>query len=780
MWHKTRQICWVLLLFLAGVPAFASIKASLTIKGSEQPGDAGKITISFDGLSETVAYGQYSSPAAVASAFGAMFSRDFTSKLCAHAVGSTVLFTVKGDAVLGPVAVTGSTTSFQVDTSLWPTNLINPLVELECDPSTITSGNTSFCTASVGGSATGTVAFSLDGGSPFATVSLSSGSATVSNVLSGAAIGTHLITAMYSGDATHAAGGVDASIMIRPIPGSLTPTTIYSYSITQPDGSTSGYAANGNVLAYIDSVNGTWSNIGYDSLNRLTAAQQAPVGASPQYFCWAYDSFGNRTLQASSPAAFQTGSPNCQAPSGVTATTYIEGYDTSNHLTSTPFSNPASDASGNLLSDDMNQYLYDGDGRVCAVKSPPFIAGEPSSLTQYVYDADGTRVAKGMIATFSCDITSNGFTLTNSYALDQEGHQVTETDGNGQWMHTNVYAGGMMLATYDNNGTHFHITDWLGSRRVQADYLGRVEESYQNLPFGEFAPNNNTTSLGATEQHFTGKERDAESGNDYFEARYLGSSMGRFLSPDPVGGSLANPQTLNKYAYVLNNPLTNTDPTGLYACKDGKDGACTSDQDKAYEASRQHDLQSKNADVRRGAAAMGDPGKEVVNARGDKVTVGFADLGKSGEGGVTHSELGSNDKGDPISVSNVTINSNSRGTALDADVGHEGSHVADAQDMAGSITYTSTSFHVGQDISQYASEQRAYRVTDAIYRSANESYNGCGNANCALGAGSSPVGIPGRVDAILLANPNIYHGLNGKPMTSTNQGGNVLGVVVPH
>jgi len=278
----------------------------------------------------------------------------------------------------------------------------------------------------------------------------------------------------------------------------------------------------------------------------------------------------------------------------------------------------------------------------------------------------------------------------------------------------------------------------------------------------------------------TGKERDTESGNDYFEARYFGSSMGRFLSPDPVGGSLANPQTLNKYAYVLNNPLTSTDPTGLYACKDGKDGACTSDQDKAYEASRQHDLQSKNADVRRGAAAMGDPGKEVVDARGDKVTVGFADLGKSGEGGVTHSELGSNDKGDPISVSNVTINSNSRGTALDADVGHEGSHVADAQDMAGSITYTSTSFHVGQDISQYASEQRAYRVTDAIYRSANESYNGCGNANCALGAGSSPVGIPGRVDAILLANPNIYHGLNGKPMTSTNQGGNVLGVVVPH
>jgi RHS repeat-associated protein len=62
---------------------------------------------------------------------------------------------------------------------------------------------------------------------------------------------------------------------------------------------------------------------------------------------------------------------------------------------------------------------------------------------------------------------------------------------------------------------------------------------------------------------YTGKERDAESGNDYFGARYYGSSMGRFMSPDPLGGHLENPQSLNKYAYALNNPLTNTDPTGL-------------------------------------------------------------------------------------------------------------------------------------------------------------------------------------------------------------------------
>ena len=71
----------------------------------------------------------------------------------------------------------------------------------------------------------------------------------------------------------------------------------------------------------------------------------------------------------------------------------------------------------------------------------------------------------------------------------------------------------------------------------------------------------------------TGKERDAESGNDYFEARYYSSAMGRFLSPDwtaqeePVPyASLDDPQTLNLYAYVRNNPLTSVDSDGHAFC----------------------------------------------------------------------------------------------------------------------------------------------------------------------------------------------------------------------
>lgn len=83
------------------------------------------------------------------------------------------------------------------------------------------------------------------------------------------------------------------------------------------------------------------------------------------------------------------------------------------------------------------------------------------------------------------------------------------------------------------------------------------------MPFGDAL-----SSIGTDPTHFTGKERDTESGLDYFEARYYASSMGRFMSPDPILSTpmhLLDPQRWNKYAYVLNKPLSMTDPDGLDA-----------------------------------------------------------------------------------------------------------------------------------------------------------------------------------------------------------------------
>jgi RHS repeat-associated protein len=76
----------------------------------------------------------------------------------------------------------------------------------------------------------------------------------------------------------------------------------------------------------------------------------------------------------------------------------------------------------------------------------------------------------------------------------------------------------------------------------------------------------NGSDADATKRHFTGKERDTESGNDYFGARYYASNMGRWMSPDVVNVTeerMLNPSsTLNKYAYGGNNPLLYVDPDG--------------------------------------------------------------------------------------------------------------------------------------------------------------------------------------------------------------------------
>ena len=123
----------------------------------------------------------------------------------------------------------------------------------------------------------------------------------------------------------------------------------------------------------------------------------------------------------------------------------------------------------------------------------------------------------------SCDITSNGFVQTAGYVVGPGGEQLTEVDAAdvttanpSGWVHTNVYAGGKLIGTYDSLGLHYYFDDPLGTRRAQASSAGVLEAVYQSLPFGDgYAAN---TTDDPTENHYTGKERDTESGNDYFLA----------------------------------------------------------------------------------------------------------------------------------------------------------------------------------------------------------------------------------------------------------------------
>jgi len=133
----------------------------------------------------------------------------------------------------------------------------------------------------------------------------------------------------------------------------------------------------------------------------------------------------------------------------------------------------------------------------------------------------------------------------------------------------------------------YYFADHLGSSRVVTNATGTILDDSDFYPFGgERAVASGAGSSAGTPQgvrhpfggeravasgsgnayKFTGKERDSETGLDYFIARYYASAYGRFTSTDPKGIALRhllNPQKLNKYSYVLNNPLNLFDPNGM-------------------------------------------------------------------------------------------------------------------------------------------------------------------------------------------------------------------------
>ena len=121
-----------------------------------------------------------------------------------------------------------------------------------------------------------------------------------------------------------------------------------------------------------------------------------------------------------------------------------------------------------------------------------------------------------------------------------------------------------------SNSAQRHVTA-LGTTRLVTDATGAVAECHDHLPFGEEV-GNGVDARGACfsgdtepEKKFTAKERDDESGLDYFGARYMSSAQGRFTSTDPLGANLVrvlNPQRWNMYGYAVNNPLAFTDPDG--------------------------------------------------------------------------------------------------------------------------------------------------------------------------------------------------------------------------
>ncbi len=218
------------------------------------------------------------------------------------------------------------------------------------------------------------------------------------------------------------------------------------------------------------------------------------------------------------------------------------------------------DATGNLLGDGVHTYTYDAENRLIKVDN--------GNTATYSYDADGRRAQK----------IQPGINLQFTY--DLSGRLMKRFDGiqYGNFSQGNFYAGSRHVATI-GGGTTFSHSDWLGTERARTSFINSVWnlcETIASLPFGDGQTTTPMPGFGfpygcnpASPLHFTGKERDSESGLDNFGARFDSSSMGRFMSPDwsaspaPVPfADLDDPQSLNLYAYVKNNPINRIDAGG--------------------------------------------------------------------------------------------------------------------------------------------------------------------------------------------------------------------------
>jgi RHS repeat-associated protein len=210
-------------------------------------------------------------------------------------------------------------------------------------------------------------------------------------------------------------------------------------------------------------------------------------------------------------------------------------------------------AAGNMTNDGFHSYTYDAEGNILQVDG-----GQTAS---YVYDALNRRVrAQTASATYEFMYDYAG-RRTSSWYNPSSGNPGAGNEGR-------IYWDGTQIAYRAYNGqTYFDHRDWLGTERMRTGYTGAVAATFTSLPFGDGAASTLPGGDPAIQDNasFATLDQDPESNTHHAQFRNYSPTQGRWLTPDPYSGSydITNPQSMNRYAYVLNNPLTFTDPLGL-------------------------------------------------------------------------------------------------------------------------------------------------------------------------------------------------------------------------
>jgi RHS repeat-associated protein len=334
--------------------------------------------------------------------------------------------------------------------------------------------------------------------------------------------------------------------------------------------------------------NGAFSAWSYDLAGRLTQAEhKASAGGSVfARFAYGYDAAGNRTSQTDFD--------------GTTTTTKAFGYDAAFRLTSETVNgsptlaygyDPAGNRTSLAAGGSTRTYLYDDDNRLLSI----------SDGTTFGYDKNGSTIAKTTAAgttTYSYDAARRMTSVAApgdpgvTFAYDGAGARTRKTVGgttvttylNDTRSLTQVlqattgsatlsYAPGLLQHTSAQGGaaafSFFHGD--AQNNRVLTDGAAGIANRWEFDPFGIVR---SATNPNASEFGYAGEQKDAETGLVNLRARYYDPALGRFLARDALSGRAGFPQSLNRYAYALNNPVGILDPSGYSAVRPNP-GQCT-------------------------------------------------------------------------------------------------------------------------------------------------------------------------------------------------------------
>ncbi|MGC2741860.1 MAG: RHS repeat-associated core domain-containing protein [Candidatus Angelobacter sp.] len=278
----------------------------------------------------------------------------------------------------------------------------------------------------------------------------------------------------------------------------------------------------------------------YDALNRLMSAQNAGTDCSAKVLqnkteywgnSYGYDAWGNLLQKSVTKCGAESLSVTADGHNWIHASGTDYQYDAAGNMTfnATP---------------PTQTYTYDQENRLTGA------AGYT-----YTYDGDGNRVRK-----------SSGSTGTLYWYMTPG--IVAESDLSGNLQSEYVFFDGERVARKDfpSNAISYYFSDHLKTASVVTDSLGNIKSESDFYRWGgELQFSNNDSN----HYKFGGHEHDAETGLEYYGARNYSSRLGRFVTSDwsatPVPVPYADfddPQSLNLYGYVLNNPLSKIDPNG--------------------------------------------------------------------------------------------------------------------------------------------------------------------------------------------------------------------------